>query len=69
MSMNTEPTIYLAARFPRSLVDAIDKFIAAHAEPGANFTRSDALRVLVNRALDALAELQSKTTPKRRIQP
>jgi hypothetical protein len=51
--MNNEKTIHVAARFPESLVARVDAFLQEKAEPGKTITRSDAVRMLVTRGLDA----------------
>jgi hypothetical protein len=61
--MSTERTKQVAFRLPESLVKRLDDYAEelAHAQPGLTFTRADAVRVLLVRALDA-----TTTTPKRR---
>ncbi len=51
---NATPTI-LAIRVPIELIDRIDNFLASRrAElPGVTLTRSDALRLLIERGLDS----------------
>jgi hypothetical protein len=56
--MSNEKTIHVAARFPAELVARVDAFLEGKAEPGKTITRSDAIRMLVTRALDALAAEQ-----------
>jgi len=51
--MNSEPTIYVAARLPKSLVERLDAYAADHEQPGMVVTRSDAVRMLLLRGLDA----------------
>jgi hypothetical protein len=47
-------TIYVAARFPETMVQGIDAYAAERTEEGMEVTRSDALRLLVARGLDAV---------------
>lgn len=56
--MSNESTKQVAFRLPESLVERIDGFAAAlsRAQPGIEFTRADAVRLLLTRALDADAE-------------
>jgi hypothetical protein len=56
--MSNEPTKQVAFRLPESLVKRIDGFAAtlSRAQPGIEFTRADAVRLLLTRALDADAE-------------
>ena len=55
MAGMTNPTLTVAARLPRELVARLDAFADGRAEPGLRLSRSDAVRMLVTRALDALA--------------
>lgn len=51
--MVNEPTVQCAFRLPRSLVDQVDAFAEAMTadQPGMVFTRADAVRMLLSRAL------------------
>jgi hypothetical protein len=65
--MSNEPTKQVAFRLPESLVKRIDGYAAAlsRAQPGIEFTRADAVRVLLTRALDAEGPAPSKQKARR----
>lgn len=65
MPKSTEPGEQLAFRFPKKLVERIDRYAVTLAEEhsGIEFSRSQVVRVLLTRALDALDKEKS---PKRR---
>ena len=54
-----EVTTQIAIRLPDSMLAALDAYAAEHAQPGLVLTRSDAIRMLLARALDALKEPSS----------
>jgi hypothetical protein len=60
-----EPTIQLAFRLPKSMVDRIDDHARrlTAANPGLDFVRVDAVRTLLARALD---EVETEGDGKRR---
>lgn len=62
--MANEPTKQVAFRLPESLVERLDGYAAelSRAQPGIEFTRADAVRLLLTRALDSA----EKAKPARR---
>jgi len=49
-----EPTVQVAFRLPKSLIARLDDYVEhmKRAAPGVNVSRADAVRYLLNRALD-----------------
>ena len=60
--MTHEPTIPIAVRLPPDLVAAVDAFaqrMTSENQYGVRFSRTDALRALLNVAVSATAEPQN----------
>lgn len=55
MTNRTGKTQHVAARLPHGLLQRLDAYAARVGEtiPGTTFTRADAIRVLLTKALDA----------------
>lgn len=49
-----QDSFQVAARLPRDQVDKLDAYAREHSTPGLTLTRSDALRLLLARGLDAV---------------
>lgn len=56
MAMPSEPTVQCAFRLPAGLVERLDGYAETMGDdhPGITFTRADAVRVLLTRALEAV---------------
>ncbi len=54
--MPNEPTVQCAFRLPASLVERLDAYAETMGadQPGLTFTRADAVRTLLTRALDSV---------------
>jgi len=59
-----EPTQQVAFRLPVSLVESLDAYAKqmSKEQPGIDFTRADAVRVLLTRALDSTSPKKAKRT-------
>jgi hypothetical protein len=49
----TEPTTQIAIRVPDAMLERLDAWASAHAQPGLPLTRSDAVRMILAQALEA----------------
>lgn len=65
-NMTNETTVQCAFRLPKSLVDRLDAFAETMTadQPGMTFTRADAVRMLLTRALGP--EKPAPRRPKKR---